>query len=149
MTAANGVVPLLLEGVSAELLAPPVNVLRLSLHPNGLARKIINLQEWRAHLLRRLKKQIEDTADEKLESLFDELKNYESAAHKKEDFLDKPSEIIIPLKIESKFGALSFISTTTVFGTPTDVTLAEIALETFFPADEPTAKIFSKLSGGN
>lgn len=145
MVAANKTVPLLLDGIDAKLLAPPVNVLRLSLHPQGLAPRIVNLAEWREHLLLRLKKQVEDTADFGLEELLKELSEYKIANGKRDKFTEREAGIVIPLKIESKFGTLSFISTTTVFGTPVDVTVSEIALETFFPADELTREIFSNL----
>ncbi len=146
MVAANKTVPLMLEEIDAGLLAPPVNVLRLSLHPKGLAQKIINLREWREHLLVRLKKQVEDTADFELEKLLNELNGYKIPGRKNAKISNAETGIIVPLKIESKFGTLSFISTTTVFGTPVDVTLSEIALETFFPADEETTKIFMQMN---
>jgi transcriptional regulator with XRE-family HTH domain len=145
MVAANKTVPLMLDGVAPELLAPPVNVLRLSLHPNGLAPRIVNSEEWREHLIARLKKQTEDTADSGLEELLRELKSYKPAASRREKSLKTEAGIIIPLKIESRFGTLSFVSTTTVFGTPVDVTVSEIALETFFPADDATREVFNKL----
>lgn len=143
MVAANRIVPILLAEVSPKLLQPPVNVLRLSLHPEGLAPKIVNFQEWRNHLLRRLKKQVEDTADFGLEELFNELNGYKTKGGKS---AKTDTGIIVPLQIETKFGVLSFISTTTVFGTPVDVTVSEIALETFFPADEMTKEIFYKMA---
>lgn len=143
MVAANKTVPLLLEGVPEKLLAPPINVLRLSLHPEGLASRIANLEQWRAHLLRRLKKQVEDTADLELENLLNELNRYKSKGKSKN--IENEQPIVIPLTLESKFGTLSFISTTTVFGTPVDVTISEIALETFFPAEEITREIISKI----
>jgi transcriptional regulator with XRE-family HTH domain len=147
MVAANKTVPLMLEGVSERLLAPPVNVLRLSLHPEGLAPKIVNLGEWRAHLLARLKKQVADTADVALEALLKELNGYEIKNRRAEKIHKTAADsIVVPLKIETRFGTLSFISTTTVFGTPVDVTVSEIALETFFPADEATRKIFSRIA---
>lgn len=146
MQAANSVVPLLLDDVAPQLLAAPVNVLRLSLHPEGLAKRIVNLREWREHLLVRLKKQIDDTADEKLEILYDELKNYQIPHNKKEKLSSETASIVVPLVLETKFGTLSFISTTTVFGTPVDVTISEIALETFFPADEQTRKVFNEIA---
>lgn len=149
MVAANRTVAPLLEGISAELLKPPVNVLRLSLHPEGLAKRIVNLYEWREHLLNRLKKQVEDTADIELEQLLNELKSYKTAPSKREKPSKTDTEIVVPLKLQSAFGTLSFISTTTVFGTPTDVTLSEIALETFFPADEATKNIFSRFTLSN
>jgi transcriptional regulator with XRE-family HTH domain len=146
MVAANKTVPLMLDGVDPALLEPPVNVLRLSLHPNGLARRIVNLKEWREHLLSRLKKQVEDTADFELEKLLKELSSYRNAPQSRvEDKKNEPG-IVISLNVESKFGQLSFISTTTVFGTPVDVTISEIALETFFPADEATTEIFRKMA---
>lgn len=145
MVAANKTVPLMLDGISPKLLQKPVNVMRLSLHPEGLAPLISNYQEWRNHLLQRLKKQVEDTADTELEELFNELSSY-----KIDGKIGKSNKtdagIIVPLQIETKFGVLSFISTTTVFGTPVDVTVSEIALETFFPADEMTREIFKKLA---
>lgn len=145
MVAANKTVPLMLEGVAPELLAPPVNVLRLSLHPEGLARRIVNLREWRTHLLLRLKKQVEDTADFVLEELLKELSGYKFTGGGGEKSSKNEAGIVVPLKIASKLGVLSFISATTVFGTPVDVTVSEIALETFFPADEATREIFKEI----
>jgi transcriptional regulator with XRE-family HTH domain len=145
MVAANETVSLMLEGVAAHLLAPPVNVLRLSLHPEGLAPRIVNLHEWRAHLLARLKKQAEDTADQALEALLKELNSYKPAAKRREKPSAADASIVVPLQIDSPLGRLSFISTTTVFGTPVDVTVSEIALETFFPADDATREVFSRL----
>lgn len=144
MVAANKTVTLLLNDISPELLEPPVNVLRLSLHPKGLAPRIINLPDWREHLLSRLKREVSDTADFGLEELLNELSSYK-VANKKERNYTKEEGIIVPLKIETQFGILSFISTTTIFGTPVDITVSEIALETFFPADEKTREIFMQL----
>lgn len=146
MVAANRIVPILLDEISPKLLEPPANVLRLSLHPEGLAPKIVNFNEWRNHILRRLKKQAEDTGDTRLEELFNELSKYKKNNRKSEKSLESNPQIIIPLQIKTKFGVLSFISTTTVFGTPVDVTVSEIALETFFPADAATQEVFSKMS---
>lgn len=145
MLAANRTVFLLLEGVAPPLLAPPVNVLRLSLHPEGLAPRIVNFAEWRAHLLARLARQIEATADEALETLLEELRTYQIPRVAREYSGAGDASIVVPLRIETAFGRLALISTTTVFGTPRDVTLAEIALETFFPADRATAEIFHRL----
>lgn len=145
MVAANKTVPLMLEGIPGELLAPPVNVLRLSLHPEGLASKIVNLPEWRGHLLTRLKKQVADTADFGLEELLKELSGYEIKGGRSEKTAKPADAIVVPLKIETRFGTLSFIGTTTVFGTPVDVTVSEIALETFFPADDATRDVFNRL----
>ncbi len=140
LAAANRAIPPLLAGVKAALLQPPVNVLRLSLHPEGLAPRIANLAEWRAHLLARLRRQIDLTADPRLIDLMDELRGY--AGGTRAGAL--PSEhvyagVLIPLQLVTDGGMLSFFSTTTIFGTPVDLTLSELALESFFPADSATA----------
>jgi transcriptional regulator with XRE-family HTH domain len=142
---ANRTVPLLLDGVEQEVLRPPVNVLRLSLHPRGLAPRIVNLPEWRAHILSRLKRQADETADPGLERLLDELTSYPIGGKLQSGEFEKDGPIIVPLTVESKWGVLSFISTTTIFGTPMDITVAELALETFFPADDFTRDVFSRL----
>ncbi|HEX6861257.1 MAG TPA: helix-turn-helix domain-containing protein [Thermoanaerobaculia bacterium] len=142
----NAAVPLFLAGVEdASLLEPPVNVLRLSLHPKGLAPRIANLGQWRAHLLARLHRQIEVSGDAVLAALLEELRAYPLAggsAEAEHDF----AGIAVPLQFVTPAGTLSFISTTTVFGTPVDLTLAELALETFFPADEASAEALRRLS---
>ena len=138
LVSANRAVPPLLAGAAAALLRPPVNVLRLSLHPEGLAPRILNLAEWRAHLLARLRRQIELTADDTLIALLAELSTYPAGVS-----TSPPTDhggIAVPLRLATPRGVLSFLSTTTVFGTPVDVTLSELALETFFPADRATAE---------
>lgn len=121
-----------------HLLAPPVNVLRLSLHPEGLAGAIVNLAEWKHHLLERLKGQIIASADPALETLRDELQAYPAPASRSPP--GPASAIAVPLMLETPGGRLSFLSTTTVFGTPVEITLSEIAIESFFPADSETAE---------
>jgi transcriptional regulator with XRE-family HTH domain len=144
LVAANRAVTVLLAGVDSSLLEPPVNVLRVSLHPRGLASRIVNLTQWRAHLLERVQHQVDVSADPVLEELLAELRAYPipethhrvtvpSGAH-------DDSGVFVPLQLATDDGVLSAISTTTVFGTPVDVTLAEIALECFFPADAETAE---------
>ena len=141
MLAANGAVASLLGGIDPALLKPPVNVLRLSLHPDGLAPRIVNLPQWRAHLFARLRRQIDVSADPVLAALLDELAKYPApAANAREARIDA-NAVAIPFQIAFEGSVLSFISTTTVFGTPIDVTLSELALETFFPADAATAAI--------
>jgi transcriptional regulator with XRE-family HTH domain len=142
LVAANAALAPLLAGVTdAALLAAPVNVLRLSLHPDGLAPRIVNLGEWRAHLLDRLRRQIMVTGDAVLSQLLHELAAYPVPARAAGP--DKPAldyaGIVVPLQLMTDAGVLSFFSTTTVFGTPVDVTLSELALESFFPADAHTA----------
>lgn len=133
---ANKMVAALLDGVAPALLAPPVNVLRLALHPDGLAPRIANLAEWRAHLLDRLRQQIDATADPVLAGLLDELKAYPATA----DAHLPPSPVAVSLRLKTPASELSFLSTTTIFGSPVDVTLAEIAIEAFLPADAVTAE---------
>ena len=140
LIAANDAVPPLLAGASAELTKGPVNVLRLSLHPQGLSTRIVNLAQWRAHLLERLRRQVELTADPVLVELLKELQAY--PAPRVAGPLPKAvSEVVVPLQLRAGDTVLSFISTTTVFGTPQEITLSELALETFFPADARTAEI--------
>lgn len=137
LLAANSALAPLLTGADPALLAPPVNVLRLSLHPAGLAPRIRNLPEWRAHLLERLRHQAALTADPALDSLLAELRGYPAAAE-----MDAPDHAVIavPLRLAVEgHGTLSFLSTTTVFGTPVDVTLSELCIEAFLPADAATA----------
>jgi len=116
-------------------------VLRLTLHPEGLAPRISNLHEWRAHLLDRLRREVELTADAKLAELLTELKAYPIPGGQPPR---KPSDefggVAIPFRLQTPAGLLSFFSTTTVFGTPVDVTLSELTLETFFPADAETGQ---------
>src|SRR5690348_16912662 len=136
MVAANDAVSLLTEGSAATLLEPPVNVLRLSLHPYGMAPRIVNLPEWRAHLLDRLGRDIEMTADPALIALRDELAGYPSPPPASQP---DSRAILVPLRLRVGDAVLSLFSTTTVFGTPRDVMLSELAIESFYPADAPTA----------
>lgn len=144
LLAANAAVaPLLALAGDADLLRPPVNVLRLSLHPHGLAPAILNLAEWRGHLIARLRQQIRATADPQLAELLTELLSYpapSAAIAKSRAEEDAEPPIVVPLKLQLGETVLSLISATTVFGTPVDVTLSELALETFFPADAATAE---------
>jgi len=140
---ANKAVAPLLAGVDASLLKPPVNVLRLSLHPLGLALRIANLAEWRAHLLKRLHHQIETTADAVLEQLRNEICGYAVPDEIDAGLAAIDSDcagVFVPLQIVTERGTLSFISTTTVFGTPIEITLSELAIEAFLPADGATAR---------
>jgi len=123
----------------AQLLAPPANVLRLSLHPKGLAPYIANLAAWRAHLLHRLARQNETFADPAMQALEAELRGYPGGVSKAPVVHDVAADIAVPLQLDIGGARLSFITTITVFGTPLDVTLSELAMETFFPADEATA----------
>ena len=150
LVAANNAIPPLLTGVATELLQPPVNVLRLSLHPAGLAPRIANLPEWRAHLLARLRHQIDLTADHMLVELMRELRDYPppDGAQWRSHAIDRnDAGVIVPLRLVTDGGVLTFISTTTMFGTPIDITLSELALESFFPADAATAAALRGATG--
>lgn len=141
LVSANRMVAPLMAGADPELLKPPLNVLRLSFHPKGLAPRIVNLHEWRAHILERLRREVELTADVGLNELLTELKAYPiPGGQPLRKAGDEYGGVAIPLVLETPDGRLSFFSTTTVFGTPVDVTLQELTLETFFPADAATAQ---------
>jgi transcriptional regulator with XRE-family HTH domain len=150
LVASNTAVKPLLAAAEPALLQPPVNVLRLSLHPAGLAPQIANLRQWRSHLLARLQHQIDVTADPVLVELMNELRGY-PVPDTAEDGGSAPEEeyagIVVPLQLVTDLGRLSFLSTTTVFGTPVDITLSELAVESFFPADESTAESLGRLAG--
>ena len=136
---ANAGVALLTAGVAPELLAPPANALRLSLHPAGLAPRIANLGEWRAHLLGRLRRQVALTADPALEQLYQELRAYPCDQPEPVVELPGPGDVVVPLRLRHAGGELAFLSTVATFGTPLDITVAELAIEAFFPADPATA----------
>lgn len=147
LISANRMIAPMLDGVDPELLAPPMNVLRLTLHPRGLAPRIANLHEWRAHLLERLRREVELTADRRLSDLLTELKAYPiPGGQPPRKASDEYGGVAIPFRIQTPAGPLSFFSTTTVFGTPVDVTLSELTLETFFPADAETAQALRALA---
>lgn len=152
LVAANRAVAPLLAGAAPALLQPPVNVLRLSLHPSGVAPRIENLAQWRDHILHRLARQIDVSADPVLAALLEELKGYpvpDGSNAKGRGEAPPPhgdmhggvhGGVVVPLRLRTEAGTLSFFSTTTVFGTAVDVTLSELAIEAFFPADGTTAE---------
>jgi len=148
LISANAAVGRLVAGVAPSLMQSPVNVLRLSLHPDGLAPRILNLKEWRAYLLVRLRRQIDATADTVLEALLQELAAYPVALSRRPPApalaLELP--VVVPLQLQSDAGPLNLISTTTVFGTPLDITVSEMALEAFYPADAETSGLLRKLA---
>ncbi len=151
LLAANEGLGLLLEGVDADLLAPPVNVLRVALHPDGLAPRIANLAQWRAHLLERLSRQVALTGDAQLRSLWEELLAYPAppaaaaAAHAE---VPPGGAIAVPLRLRHGDRELAFISTITTFGTAIEITAAELSIEAFYPADAATAEVVRSLPGG-
>lgn len=141
IVASNGALAPLIGDASPALLAAPVNALRLSLHPEGIAPRIVNWHAWRAHLLARLQRQIEASADGALIKLHEELAAYPAPPGAEAATAEPPGHLIaVPLRVRTAIGELSFYSTTTVFGTPVDITLSELAIEAFFPADPHTAE---------
>jgi transcriptional regulator with XRE-family HTH domain len=145
LVSANRMVAPLLDGVPERLLGQPFNILRLAFHPEGLAPRTVNLAEWAAHLLERLHRQCEATADPELLRLYQDLKRCPIPARAGPISADN---VAIPFKLRHNGEVLSFISTTMVFGTPVDITLSELALETFFPADDLTAERLREMAAG-
>jgi transcriptional regulator with XRE-family HTH domain len=138
MIAANSALGLLTAGIAPELLEPPVNVLRASLHPDGLAPRIVNLGEWRAHLLERLERHVAVTGDPELVALHDELTALPGPPPPPGGHAGA-GEILVPLRLRTGDGGeLALFSTIATFGTALDITVAELAIESFFPADEAT-----------
>jgi transcriptional regulator with XRE-family HTH domain len=147
LVAHNRAIAPFLEGCAAELLSPPVNMLRLSLNPKGVAPRIDNLGEVRGHLLARLRRQIEITADPVLQDLLSEVSSYPvpfSHPHPKKG--QEAAELFVPVRLKTSAGLLTLISATTVFGTPIDVTLAELAIETFLPGNAETAEALRRMA---
>jgi transcriptional regulator with XRE-family HTH domain len=139
MLDANAGLDVLLEDVAAEQLAPPVNALRLSLHPDGLAPRILNLGEWRAHVLDRLRRQVIATHDPQLASLLEELRGYPCEDPAPEVAVPGRGEIVVPLRLRHGDGELRLMGIVSTFGTPLDVTVQELSIEAFLPADAATA----------
>jgi MmyB-like transcription regulator ligand binding domain len=126
----------LLEGVSPALLEPPANVLRISLHPDGMAPRIVNLGEWRGHLLQRLRRQIALSGAPELVALADEAQDWPAG----EEPGELPTqELLAPLRLHTNAGELAFFSTITTFGTAVEITASEISIESFYPADRASA----------
>jgi transcriptional regulator with XRE-family HTH domain len=141
LVSANAAVAPLIAGADPELVRPPVNVVRLSLHPRGLGPLIVNLSEWRAHLIERLRRQYRITRDVAIDALLTEVAAFPEGGAKRDGngAAGEADSIAVPLKLRTHRGVLSFLSTVTVFGTAVDITLSELSLEAFYPADEATA----------
>ncbi|MGW4436135.1 helix-turn-helix domain-containing protein [Streptomyces sp. NPDC004596] len=148
VVAANRGIAMLLEGVADELMTPAPNAMRLTLHPGGLAPRIRNLREWRGHLLAQMERQIALDRSDQLRALYEEVAGYPVPE-------DAPGEepagpvayFALPLRIEHQGRILSFVSSISTFNTPMDVTVAELAIETFLPADPATAKYLHTAAG--
>ncbi len=142
LVAANGALEPFFDGVAPELLEPPVNVLRATFHPDGLAPRIANMEQWRPHMLARVHHQVEITGDLALMDLERELREYPLArSNTGTPVMDEYPGMVVPLRLRADQGVLSFLYTTTLFGSPLDVTVSELAIESFFPADRATASI--------
>ncbi|WP_406175355.1 helix-turn-helix domain-containing protein [Streptomyces sp. NBC_00996] len=140
--AANRGIITLLEGVPESLLTPPLNAMRLTLHPEGLAPRIRNLRAWRDHLLAQMDRQIALRRSQPLRALYEEVAAYPvpDPAAAEDEPIDPVPYFALPMQIEHDGRVLSFISSISTFNTPMDVTVAELAIETFLPADPATAK---------
>jgi transcriptional regulator with XRE-family HTH domain len=148
LIAANKASARVMGGISPELSKPPVNVLRIALHPEGLARRTANFAEWRGDLLARLRRQVDMTGDPTLAALYDELAAYPAPHPTSPPPMPNPNAVAIPFRLLTDSGVLSFLSTITVFGTPVDVTVSEVAIETFLPADRETAEALRRMAAG-
>ncbi len=140
---ANSAIAMFVEGCASHLLEPPVNVLRLSLHPDGLAPRIANLGQWRAHLLEQLDRRTMATGDARLAALAAEVRGYPGG----DDTVPSSTDVVLPLRLRTDGGELSFFSIAATVGTATDVTVEELVIESFYPADTATADALSRLSG--
>ncbi len=146
LVAGNRALGVLIAGVAPHLLEPPVNVLRLTLHPDGMAPRIANLAEWRAHLLDRLGRQAVATGDPALAALHAELAALPGGGPTPSETDWTAGEIAVPLRLHHAGGELALISTVATFGTAVDITVAELAIESFFPADDATARALQALT---
>lgn len=144
----NGALPPLYEDCAPELMAKPVNAIRLILHPRGLGPRVLNFLEWRAHSVAVLRQQNEVRADPVIRGLLAEIAAYPAPAGGEAMPVswEDARRYATPLRIATRLGPVSFLNTTTIFGTPTDVTLSELALETLFPADKQTVEIARKMT---
>ncbi|MPY96700.1 MAG: helix-turn-helix domain-containing protein [Actinophytocola sp.] len=146
LVTANAAASRLLTATNPGLLEPPVNVIRFSLHPDGLAPRIRNLGEWRSHLLGRRERDVRATGDPALSALLDEARGYGDV--EQEPPPPDDASLVVPLRLAAGETELSLVSTTTVFGTPREVTVSELAIEAFYPADEPTRRLLEAASKG-
>jgi transcriptional regulator with XRE-family HTH domain len=143
----NRAVGPLLEGVDPQLLTPPINVYRLSMHPKGIAPRIHNRDEWNAHLAHRLSRLARLTGDGRLTELLEEVRGYPGVIQAMDDYHEPiTAEVLLTLQLAHPAGDLRLHSTVTSFGTPHDVTLSELTVESFFPADAATRKILNRLA---
>nr|WP_280385054.1 transcriptional regulator [Nocardia wallacei] len=134
----NAAFDVFLDECAPELLRPPINVRRLTLHPDGLARRVLNLPEWGRHVTESLRTRARISPE--LDDLIAELEGYLPPVEPGPGYLG----FAVPLQLRTEAGELRLITTLTSFATATDISLAELHLEAFLPADEPTAEILRK-----
>lgn len=142
----NAAAGLLATGVDPELLGPPINVYRVGLHPNGLAPLVVNFADFADDLLRQLRRDVDRSADPELAALLDEVSSYPNVRALGPPGPPRPASVVIPVRLRHPLGELSMFTTIATFGTPVDVTVAEMAIETFFPADAETARRLQRLA---
>jgi transcriptional regulator with XRE-family HTH domain len=152
LLAGNRAASMLMVGVSPSLVLPPVNVLRLSLHPGGLGPRVGNYRQWRDHVVARLERQHAQAPDMALAALTDEIRAYPVPAEARPHLrggADPLAGLAVPFELLTPLGTLRFLSTTTVFGTAVDVLLSELVIEAFYPADAETVELMRRLSSGD
>ncbi|MGQ0617555.1 MAG: helix-turn-helix domain-containing protein [Acidimicrobiia bacterium] len=147
VTLNDAALALLTAGVASDLLVPPVNALRISLHPDGIAKRIVNLTQWSGHLLARLDRQIAVTGAPGLIGLAAELRSYPGISADR-SLTGVADRLFVPLVLSDGDRELQLFSTVATFGTPLDITVAELAIESFFPADAATAHVLATVSAG-
>ena len=139
LLASNDALGVLLEGVSPQLLRAPANALRIALHPEGMAPRTLNFGEWSAHLMGRLQREMHLTADPRLERLHEELADYPGVELSSPQSGSQAHDIVLPVRLRDGDRELAFFSTLSTFGTAVDITLAELSIEAFYPANAQTA----------
>jgi transcriptional regulator with XRE-family HTH domain len=139
---ANAAAAVFLDGIDPRLLRPPVNVMRVSLHPHGMAPRILNLAQWRSHQLTRLRRQVEFTGDDALAGLYRELVAYPGPEPSDMDI--GPTDVVLPLRLRHDGQVLTFLSLVATFGAPLDVGVAELVIESFFPGDPATTRFLQE-----
>jgi transcriptional regulator with XRE-family HTH domain len=137
LVAANAARQVLFDGCAPVLLAPPANSFRIALHPEGMAPRIVNFAEWARHILNAISAELASNPDDRLAALLDELTQYVPSARPRSGHLG----FAVPLRLRSSRGDLRLMTTIMSFATAVDVTLAELKLEAFLPADAHTASV--------
>lgn len=147
VSANDAALGILTEDVDPALLQPPVNAMRVSLHPDGLAKRIRNFDEYSAHLITRVHRQAAMAGDPKLDQLLAELKNYPDVSEASTLAVDPADLLFAPLVISSHGRELTFFSTLATFGTALDITMAELAIESFYPGNRETEAVLRQGDG--